>query len=281
MNTSAIEWTDRTWNPVSGCSHVSEGCWHCYAERFFPRAYAGRKFTEVQCHPERLDQPLKIKKPQKIFVNSMSDLFHEDVQFEFIDKVFAVISCCAQHTFQILTKRPARMLEYMNFDNGFGRTGYIWGAAYKIRGIKPQPGKMPPPFPYVNTWLGVSVEDQRTANERIPILLKTPAAVRWISAEPLLGPIDLVRSDEIALLQCVQSGATIERGLDWVVVGGESGPRARTMEISWANAIREQCALANVPFFMKQLSQNMLPRGFKDLENFPEYLRVREFPKTP
>lgn len=261
MNTSAIEWTDRTWNPVSGCSHVSEGCRNCYAERFFPRAYASRKFTNVQCHPERLDQPLKIKKPQKIFVNSMSDLFHEDVPDEFIDQVFAVMADSGKHTFQILTKRPRRMMEYMSPDN------YRYSAR-KVFDLTNGPGgkfDCDIYWPLDNVWLGISVEDQKTADERIPLLLQTPAAVRWISAEPLLGPIDLTdivipdprhaAEDHIDALFCDVDPEDDEFGgvtVNWVVVGGESGPKARPMHPAWVRSIRDQCQSAAVPFFFKQ-----------------------------
>lgn len=170
-----IQWTDETWNPVTGCTKVSQGCKHCYAERVFPRAYAktGRCFTDVRTHPERLDQPLRWKKPRRVFVNSMSDLFHEDVPDEFIDKVWEIMANAPDHTFQILTKRPARMLAW---------TGGV------------DAGKWPMwllPWPLPNVWLGVSVEDQATADERIPPLLRTAAAVRFISLEPCLGPVDL------------------------------------------------------------------------------------------
>jgi len=195
-----IQWTDATWSPVSGCSKVSAGCKHCYAERDWPRLaknpkspYFGRDFTDVRCHPERLDQPLRWRKPRRIFVNSMSDLFHESVPDSFIDEVFAVMSRCGDdttprfdafdaHQFQVLTKRPARMRRYMEDE--------IRGSAVCARRLKYRGGSLiewPPP----NVWLGVSVEDQATADERIPILLQTPAAVRFVSAEPLLNPVDL------------------------------------------------------------------------------------------
>lgn len=285
MNKSKIEWTDRSWNPVSGCSHVSEGCRNCYAERFFPRVYGGkfvpmnksrsefrtRRFIDVQCHPERLGQPLKIKKPQRIFVNSMSDLFHEDVPDEFIEKIFNVMFEARQHTFQILTKRPHRMRDFFLGTSGCGASQ------------EPMP----------NVWLGVSVEDQKTADERIPLLLETPAAVRWISAEPLLGPIDLLGMDcfpqfdyrqTYAFHRCASgnpdpSPIKIKDGLDWIVVGGESGPKSRPMEIEWAWSMAEDCRLAGVPFFFKQGSQNNWI-NFKDFNSFPSDLQTREFPNV-
>lgn len=240
MNPTGIAWTDRTWNPTTGCSKVSQGCKHCYAERIFPRPYPGRKFTDVRMHPDRLDQPLRIGKPQRIFVNSMSDLFHEDVPDEFIDRVFTTIRRCEVigkgHVFQVLTKRPQRMLDFMR----------------------------PIPVPS-NLWLGVSVEDQETADERIPLLLQTPAAVRFISAEPLLGPLDVYGGDPDPRLGGVKAGPglSLEQywkadgngpfpGLDWVIAGGESGPKARPSHPEWYRSLRDQCAAAHVPFFFKQ-----------------------------
>jgi protein gp37 len=171
-----IEWTDATWNPVSGCTKVSAGCKNCYAEREWPRltrlipAYAGREFSDVRCHPERLDQPICWKRPRKVFVNSMSDLFHSAVPDDFIDMVFAAMAIAKQHVFQVLTKRPERMLDYMcNLNKRPNLSGVC----------------LP------NVWLGVSIEDQATANERIPLLLQTPAAKRFLSIEPMLEPIDL------------------------------------------------------------------------------------------
>src|SRR3972149_1543422 len=176
---SKIEWTEATWNPVTGCTKVSQGCKHCYAERDWPRLaaprakpniYTGREFTDVKCHPEKLDIPLRWTKPRRIFVNSMSDLFHEDVPFSFVDDVFTRIAFARQHIYQILTKRPERMLKYFETKRLINSVIGEW--------------------PWKHVWLGVSCEDQATADERIPLLLQTPAAVRWISAEPLLGPIE-------------------------------------------------------------------------------------------
>lgn len=225
---SSIEWTDATWNPVTGCTKVSQGCKNCYAETWANRKMGefskekNRGFTDIICHEDKLDIPLKWIKPKKIFVNSMSDLFHEKVPFEFILKVFKVMQECKQHTFQILTKRPERMKEFMN--EYFSTKDYMGN-------------------PNPNVWLGVSVEDQKTANERIPILLQIPAQVRWISAEPLLGEID------------INSSMRKQKGyadLDWAVVGGESGPKARPMNPDWVFKIRDDCKAAGVPFFFKQ-----------------------------
>lgn len=260
---TGIEWTEATWNPVTGCTKVSQGCKHCYAEREWARlsanpkatAYFGRAFGDVKCHPERLDQPLRWKRPRRIFVNSMSDLFHEDVPCGFIDRVFAIMAQSPQHTFQVLTKRPERMLEYMTHpvrlnmwaDANIPLISSVWGD-----------------FPLPNVWLGVSVEDQDTADERIPLLLQTPAAVRWVSAEPLLGPVDLEFGEiDIALEKDGFGNSAILGGIDWVVVGGESGPKARPMHPDWARSLRDQCAASGVPFLFKQWGE-FAPNWFND-----------------
>ena len=228
---TGIEWTDATWNPVTGCSKVSQGCKHCYAERLFPLAYGRqriesdgvsrqREFTDVVLHYDRLDRPLHWKRPQRIFVNSMSDLFHEAVPFEFICKVIAVAIQSPRHTFQILTKRPDRMLEWSRRHE---RERHSW--------------------PAPNVQLGVSCEDQATADERIRLLLQTPAVVRFVSAEPLLGPIDL---------RIQNQKSKIQNRVDWLIAGGESGPQARPMQPDWVRSLRDQCVAAGVPFFFKQ-----------------------------
>lgn len=234
---SKIEWTDETWNPVTGCTKISPGCKNCYAETIANRFWKDRKFTDVRLEEDRLTQPLHWKKPRMIFVNSMSDLFHEDVPFEFIDKVISAISQSPQHIFQILTKRPKRALEYF---------------------------MLPSSDLLENVWLGVSVENQQTADERIPILLQTPAVVRWISAEPLLSEINLEH-----YLPLVVGGKVRDSGLDWVVVGGESGTNKRPFNPDWARVIRDQCKIVNVPFFMKQIDK---------VKPIPEDLLIREYP---
>lgn len=209
---SGIEWTEQTWNPVTGCTKVSPGCKHCYAETMARRLSAmGANGYEngfkLSLHPERLGQPLQRTKPTTYFVNSMSDLFHEGVNDSYIDSVFDVIRRCPQHTFQILTKRADRLLQYSK-----GRE-----------------------FPR-NAWLGVSVEDKAYGVPRIDLLRQVPAVTRFLSVEPLLediGEIDLT-------------------GIHWVIVGGESGPKARRMEPEWAASVRDQCIAAGVPFFFKQ-----------------------------
>lgn len=206
MATTKIQWTEKTWNPITGCDKVSPGCANCYAEamtkRFkhvFPNGF------DVTLHHDRLSQPLKWRKPSLIFVNSMSDLFHDRVPLEFIQKIFEVVEKCPQHTFQVLTKRPERMLELSS--------ELTW---------------------YPNIWMGVSVESQKYTT-RIDILRQIPARIRFLSCEPLLGPLDLDLTN-----------------IDWVIVGGESGMRHRPMKQEWATSIRDQCQVAKVPFFFKQ-----------------------------
>lgn len=221
-DTTTIEWTDRTWNPITGCTKVSPGCDHCYAETIAERFRGGPAFPngfDVQLREHKLNEPLRWRKPAKVFVNSMSDLFHDAVSDEYIQLVWDVMRRCPQHTFQILTKRHARMRSLLNRSSFYG---HDW------------------PRPLPNVWLGVSTEDQKWANLRIPSLLNTPAAVRFVSAEPLIGRIDLG-----AYTQC-------QPGLDWVIVGGESGPSARSVDLHWVQEIRDQCVSARVPFLFKQ-----------------------------
>lgn len=234
---SKIEWTDATWNPVRGCTKVSAGCKNCYAERFAERwrGIPGHPFEQgfdLRLVPEMLDAPLHWKKPRRIFVNSMSDLFHDDVPEWYIGKVLDIVRRCPQHTFQVLTKRARRMLDVVKWIE------LIW-ANSPIR-----PDTVLPP----NLWLGVSVENQAVADERIPLLLQVPAAVRFLSCEPLLGPLDLSKY----LLDIYYEGRAACRGVHWVIAGGESGPGARPMHIYWARRLRDQCKEAGVPFFFKQ-----------------------------
>jgi protein gp37 len=207
---SQIEWTEATWNPVTGCTQISPGCAHCYAKTFAERfrgvpGHPYERGFDLTLRPERLRQPLDWRKPRLIFVNSMSDLFHDGVPDEFVRCVFEVIGEASWHTFQLLTKRPERL------------------AAMKDE----------QPFPD-NLWVGVSVENQRWTS-RIDYLREVPARVRFLSCEPLLGQLELDL-----------------RGIDWVIVGGESGHRARRMRPEWARGVRDQCLAAEVPFFFKQ-----------------------------
>lgn len=256
---SKIPWTDASWGPVTGCTKVSQACKHCYAERNWPRLahlpiYAGRAFTDVACHPERLDQPLRWQRPRMIFVNSMSDLFHEDVPDEFIDRVFAVMALARQHTFQVLTKRPERMLAYLT---RLGKSAKLLDEAARTVGYTFEfKGQYLVSWPISNVWLGVSIEDQKTADERIPLLLRTPAAVRFVSAEPLLEPVSFrwVKWHDYSSREPGFEHGHLDglKGIDWVIVGGESGPKARLMHPDWARKLRDECRQASVPFFFKQ-----------------------------
>ena len=225
MTSSKIEWTDATWNPVTGCSKVSPGCDNCYMFTLYPRlramAVPGYDLApdRVQIMRERLFMPLSWKKPRRVFVNSMSDLFHPKVPFDFVSEVFLVMQEATRergHTFQVLTKRP-------------GRAAAWWESAEEL---------FPEGWPQ-NVWMGTSVENQKYA-PRLTVLARLPANVRFVSAEPLLGPVDL--------------SPWLNKGeLDWIIVGGESGARARPMELDWARQIRDQALKADVPFFLKQL----------------------------
>ncbi len=271
-----IEWTDESWNPTRGCSRVSEGCRNCYAERLAARnlpssrspitgeAFAiingsGPHWTgKVELIESKLTEPLHWKKPRRVFVNSMSDPFHEALSDASIFHVFDVMERCPRHTFQILTKREKRMLDFMNF----------------YAGINPE---QPTLKILPNVWLGVSVEDQAN-KDRIDILRQTPAALRFLSIEPLLediGTLDLT-------------------GIHWVIIGGESGPGARPFDIQWARDTIRQCKAAGVPVFVKQLGAKPVqnapgclptrPVGIWDSKggNWEEWnvdLRIREFPR--
>lgn len=238
-----IEWTDYSWNFVTGCNKVSAGCKNCYAETIANRFWKDRKFTDVQIDEGKLSLPLHLKKPRMIFVNSMSDLFHEKISFETIDKAFAVMHGTPKHTYQILTKRPQKMLEFFNLKS------------------------MPCPD---NVWLGVSVENQQTADERMPLLLQTPAAVRWLSVEPMLEKIDLDPAQ--MFMDMVRGRETI----DWIVIGCESGHNRRDCKTEWVESIVGQCKRANVPVFIKQIQIN--GKVIKDINQFPKHLQIREYP---
>ena len=261
MADTKIEWADAVWNPITGCTKISAGCANCYAERMSKRlrgrcGYPADEPFSVTLHPDRMKEPLKIKKPKRIFVCSMGDLFHKDVSYGFIDKVWGIMSVAPRHTFLILTKRPELMAEIIPRlkERHIARDGSRW--------------------PLPNVHLGVSVEDQATADERIPLLLQTPAAKRFVSIEPMLGPVDLTdlapdapgkgHTDEdrkvgghhIDAIGCdvgveddeLYGGAV----LDGVILGGETGPGARPMHPSWARKIRDDCKAAGVPFMFKQ-----------------------------
>jgi len=247
---SSIEWTDASWNAVVGCTKVSPGCDHCYAERITERFHGKGSFAVVQRSEEKLYLPLKWRKPRRVFVNSMSDLFHDDVPDSFIAGVFNVMWLAHQHTFQVLTKRHGRMRSLLS-DPGFARrvldAGGVspsWDPDRAVDGSRISPSW----WPLKNVWLGVSVENQQWADIRIPALLDTPAAVRWLSCEPLLGPVDLASW----LVDHGEPGRPWGISIGWVVVGGESGLASRPMNPDWARSLRDQCTAAEVPFFFKQ-----------------------------
>lgn len=300
---TGIEWTDATWNPVRGCSRVSEGCRNCYAERVAARfsgpglPYEGLARQRSNGEPqwtgsimlvrEHLEDPLRWKRPRRVFVNSMSDLFHPGVPDSYINAVFGVMCLAHRHQFQILTKRPGRMRDFVSSQYG---------------------GKEPLP----NVWLGVSVENQEAADERIPLLLDTPAAIRFLSCAPLLGPVSLQQSwrdylegwdtapehvchgdEERCHRMCPEPIQVRTAAVDWVIVGGESGPGARSCDIHWVRDLVAQCGFAGVPCFVKQLGSNpdnsaqpdgdlikayIRDRKGGDMAEWPEDLRVRQFP---
>lgn len=284
-NTTAIEWTrsedgtaGSTWNPVSGCTKLSPGCDHCYAENIAHRFSGTKAYPngfDVTLWPARLDQPIRWTRPRKIFVNSTSDLFHKDIPDEYIAKVWAVMAATPRHTFQILTKRPARMrslLRSSRFRRQVGDAARALDLTNDLVSIVDV--AVQDLWPLENVWLGVSTEDQKWADIRIPELLATPAAVRFISAEPLLGPIELWLFLVPNANLCRPHGATsvaenaevagILRSavhehlddcrtfLDWIIVGGESGPQARPMNPAWARSLRDQAANTGVAFLFKQ-----------------------------
>lgn len=321
MATSNIEWTDRVWNPTVGCTKVSAGCKHCYAETMHARltrmgqAKYAEPFRVVSPWPAQLSDPLTWRKPARIFVNSMSDLFHEDVPDEYIDEVLAVMLLSPQHTYQVLTKRAARLPRYLGAPDLYER---VLRAAGELRRDRPELTQIgisnPSTFPAKWIWWGVSVENQEQADARIPHLLSTPAAVRFLSCEPLLERVDLTRwmNDPRDRMVPAQEGAgqhapscrTFRQpwGIDWVIVGGESGRGARPFDLEWARSVVRQCHDAKVPVFVKQLGARPqsdsdddrrhcgdmnLPHPFRlifqsrkggDPVDWPDDLRVRELP---
>lgn len=288
-----IEWTDKTWNPIRGCTRVSEGCRNCYAERIAARfsgpgqPYAGlarmtnggpRWTGSVRFVNAKLYDPAAWRTPVRVFVNSMSDLFHEQVSTAEIAMIFAVMAGCPRHTFQVLTKRPGRAKSFLDWavysDPNPECTPmmniHMEGLQYELETNDDCRGWFHSnaesdidAWPIPNVWLGVSAENQSTFGERVPILLECPAAVRWVSLEPLLEPIDLSRH--------------IDR-LDWVVVGGESGPGARPCELGWIESVVAQCKTAGVPVFVKQLGSKH--PNHKRFDAWPGSLCVREWPRS-
>ena len=316
---SNIEWTSKTWNPIVGCSKVSAGCQNCYAiNQAYRNAAMGAKLDnpgrlayyegltekrgnrvewtgKVAFVPEALEIPLRTKKPTTWFVNSMSDLFHESVTFEQLCEIFDVMGGTPQHTYQILTKRPQRMAEMVPL---------IYRELAACEGME-LPEDIEPPS---HIWLGCTVENQATADERIPLLLQTPAAVRFLSCEPLLEDLDLFLLDDCphcdvfsqGCPDCYDTGKipVNAEGIDWVIVGGESGPGARPCDIAWIRSIVEQCKAAGVPCFVKQLGNtpklqvhdcHQPPANWADYgstgkgndpDEWPEDLRVRQMPSA-
>ena len=269
---TTIEWADKSWNPVRGCSKVSPGCLNCYAMKQANRmsgpggAYEGLVKTvegkgpqwtgHVKTAPNKLIEPLRRKVPTRYFVNSMSDLFHRRVPLFFIHDVFATMAAAHWHQFLVLTKRPERMLATVDgFMHNLLRYDYQLDVGW----------------PLPNVWLGVSAEDQAAADERIPYLLKTPTAVRWLSVEPMLGPVSLKKMGHFG-------------AIDWVVCGGESGPQARHMDPSWAYSLMDECRAAHVRYFQKQMGSVWAKEHGADSvkggnpAEWPEALRVREYP---
>lgn len=255
---SRIEWTEATWNPVTGCTEVSEGCDHCYARTFAERfrGVAGHPYEQgfdLKLHPNRLDQPLRWKRSRVVFVNSMSDLFQHGVPHGFIAQVFAVMALAQQHTFQVLTKRPGPMASLLSQELFVAE---VYVAAQRIAGKGAEVGTWPLP----NVWLGTSVENQRWADVRIPLLIDTSATVRFLSCEPLLGLIDLER------VPAIGESPWLLEDLGWVIVGGESGFGARPMDPEWARSLRNQCAEAGIPFFFKQWGGRTPKAGGRELD---------------
>jgi len=283
-----IEWAEESWNPVTGCTPVSEGCENCYAARMAKRlagraGYPADDPFKVTLHPERLEQPLKWRKPRRIFVCSMGDLFHPDVPFWFVCQVMAIVAACPQHQFLFLTKRAVAMHDY--FTASLPLEFELPEAAKELGVLDKIPGKKTP-WPPKNIWLGVTAENQARADERIPVLLSIPAAVHFVSIEPCLGPVNIEKPigaignrTNFVLEQAVgqprilaacpecegtryfQTDPHIEYcsacggtgwGLDWIILGGESGPGARPVHPDWVRSVRDQCQAAGVPFFFKQ-----------------------------
>jgi protein gp37 len=332
--TSKIQWTGDTWNPIVGCRRVSPGCENCYAEKQVHRGMApqhkgltvlgknGVRWNGAYNVAEhRMNEPLRKTKPRTWFVNSLSDLFFEPLPFELIAAIFGVMAACPQHTFQVLTKRPARAVEFFAWLEAVIGMARPWavcaGYARKV-GVERSLGTacMRDWGPLANVHLGVSVEDQATADHRIPLLLELPAAVRWVSYEPALGPVDFTATppppgwtpvngatlDDLrgCLSRYQADGYQLFHGIDWIVVGGESGPGARPFDLAWARSTIAQCRAAGVPVFVKQLGARPYPspnrvgderlinpvrdrlrlvdRKGGDMSEWPKDLRVREVP---
>lgn len=309
---SGIEWTDASWNPVTGCTEVSPGCDHCYAAREARGRLRARYLEQetveperaddpfaVRLWPDRLDQPLRWRRARRIFVNSMSDLFHKAIPREYVERIFTIMGLAQQHTFQVLTKRPARAAEFLRV---FYATDVINDYAAQYMDYEDMPDVT---FPLANVWIGTSVERQ-DEDYRIRHLLDVPASVRFLSCEPLIGPLRLplhshegngicphcssehcyyARGDDFLRCGSTDDVVISSHDLHWVIVGGESGPGARPMDVEWARSIVRQCKAAGVPVFVKQLGRAWALDGMRDIKGaspseWPEDLRVREWPEV-
>ena len=265
MGDSTIEWTDKTWNPVTGCDRVSPGCDNCYALTLAGRlkAMGSKRYQNdgdprtsgpgfgLTLHPDKLTEPLTWKSPKKVFVNSMSDLFHPAVPSSFIEGVWGTMAAARQHQFQILTKRPQRMLQWFNWEHAeewINRQGTVQNRL-DFMWARGETDSRNLTWPLPNVWLGTSIESNRYTF-RANSLRKTPAAVRFVSIEPLLGPVDSLNLE----------------GIDWVIVGGESGPHARPMNPMWVRDVRDQCRFLGVPFFFKQWGGRTPKAGGRELD---------------
>lgn len=253
---TGISYLDETWNVTTGCSHAgSPGCDRCYARRMATTRLRGRcgypsdNPFQPTIHPNRLDIPLHWKKPRRIGVSFMGDLFHPDIPYGFVEEVFDVMGSCRRHTFLILTKRPEKILRFVKWQTIETGEGYLNNG---------------------NVWIGVSVENQQAADERIPILLQIPAAVRWVSVEPMLGKIDLSKYLFPYSVGFADHPDHVRYPIKLVICGAETGPGARPMDLAWARDLRDQCGSPGVPFYMKQVSGK---------QPIPPDLMVREFPK--
>jgi protein gp37 len=311
MGTTSIEWATKSWNPVTGCTPISEGCEHCYAKRMSARmagrcGYPKDESFRVTFHQDKLLEPFKWRKPQRVFVGSMTDLFHSDITDRQRDWIFQIIGLLPQHTFMVLTKRPAEMLRYFFGDRLQEEEGYTngiiadmcsdryWRYQTDLMNIKYLRPTYPDgwQWPLPNLWLGVTAENQARADERIPILLQIPAAVRFVSVEPMLGPVNFMQNNDVRGVQFHDyslgpwlqdiadnrvgaPGVTwkqidenhkvlvpkIYRKLNWVIAGPETGPHARPCKREWVAGLYEQCRAAGVPFFDKR---DVLKKGIQE-----------------
>lgn len=320
---TGIQWTDATWNPLRGCTRVSKGCENCYAEKVAYRfsgpgqPYEGliaigkkgpRWNGVIKLVPEKLIDPLRWTRPRMVFVNSMSDLFHENISNEYIAAVFGVMAEAKTHTFQILTKRPKRAKEFFDWlttkayaescavDGFYPYTQYEVGIclaeAAKLTGRSKLFPKDFPIWPLPNVWLGISAENQETANKRVPLLMECPANIHWVSYEPALGPVDfsewIDNSGYDSLLRTFTGRKATPPSLDWIVVGGESGSGSRPFDWKWAQHVVDTTSASSTAVFVKQLGSKPVLKdsGISSLKSYkggeisewPKGLQVREYP---